>query len=439
MNKFYSIAALGLFMAVSASAQTETTPNRMIVSSQVGDKAYAIDRVNNISFATKEGTVRADVKFLGYSKDEEGNDQVTVAVTRSDPDSQFSIAILPTNTAKHYDDVTMARYFEMKNSTKYSQDFTSGVMTGFDPLSANTSYTVVTLAYDEYGVACESSRAEFTTPKEKTVGTPSVTYTIDKLTSSSIDLTVTPNDDCKTFYWCQFEKGGAEKQFEQWGPKFGYANVEDMIKGFSQIGYSAKTSNTWSDLAPGTDYEIDILPTDVNGTYGDLVRVYFTTDKVGGDGLALCNITVGEFGQQSGQCYQYVTYTPNDQTAMFRDAIFVKNDKYSDDTAVNYLKTEYPFEVSGWNHYSEDVAIWNVEPSTDYVAVALAKNANGEWGTLVTKDFSTPASPANVAPAKVKATKETNGTVMQRINTVSRMNRTGVVPMHKGGLQLVEK
>ena len=53
MNKFYSIAALGLFMALNAGAQTHTTPNRMIVSSQTGDKAYAVDRINEISFATK--------------------------------------------------------------------------------------------------------------------------------------------------------------------------------------------------------------------------------------------------------------------------------------------------------------------------------------------------------------------------------------------------
>ena len=425
--------ALGLIMTMGAKAQTETVPNRMIIDSKVGQKAYAIEHVNNITFAKKEGEVKAALKFIEYKNGK--NDTVTVAVTRTDPNSQFSIDVLPTSTAKRYNtDDIVAQYFEMKNSTKYSQDFTHGDLTGFDKaFSANTSYTVLTMAYDEYGVPCKSDRVEFTTPKAKTVGNPTVTYNIDELTASSIKLTVTPNDDCKAYYWCQFEKGGAEAQFEQWGPMMGYANVEEMVKGFSQVAHTGVESNTWDGLAPGTDYEVKILPTDVNGTFGDMITVNFTTNKQGGEGIAQVDITIGDYKVINGRNVQDITFTPNDQTSMFRDVI-CDADSYEsnggDTWATSYLQTEYPFEMPNWNHYSTDVYSFEAEPSKTYYALAIAKNSNGEWGPLVKKEFTTPASPAKVAPLKV-STKANKSAFMPRIINNSKTNIGGIVPMKK--------
>lgn len=431
MNKLYSIMALGLMMAANVSAQTETNPNRIIIDSKLGQKAYAVDYINNITFAKKEGEVKAALQFIEYKKTEEQGDIVTVAVTRSDPNSQFSIAVLPTNTAKRYDtDDIVARYFEMQGSTKYSQDFTHGDLSGFEtPFSANTSYTVLTMAYDEYGVPCESDRVEFTTPKVATVGNPTVTYNIDELTTSSVTLTVTPNEDCKEFYWCQFDKGGAESQFEQWGPMMGYANVEEMVKGFSQQPHSGTETNTWDGLAPGKDYEVLVLPVDVNGNFGEMVPIYFTTTKQGGEGTAEVSIEIGGYNNVFGTNLQTVTFTPNSETAMFRDVICNK-DSYEpnggDEWAVSYLQTEYPFEVPNWNQYSTDEYKFEADPSTSYYALALAKNANNEWGPLTKVEFTTPASPANVAPAKASSS-----VIMQRISSNSNAKRGGVVPAMK--------
>ena len=61
MKKIFSIM-LGLAMAMGVNAQTEN-PNRLIMMSKVGNKAYAIDKIDSIYFAKKEGQVRADVKF----------------------------------------------------------------------------------------------------------------------------------------------------------------------------------------------------------------------------------------------------------------------------------------------------------------------------------------------------------------------------------------
>lgn len=425
MKKFFSIAALALAMSTGVQAQTDVVPNRMIIHSSVASKAYAVDHVDSISFARKEGEVKAKLEFLRYEKNEDEGDIVYVKVTRTDPRSTFRIDVLPTNTAKQYDDLTFARYFERMSGTQLAEDFSEGKLSGFPTeFTANTSYTVVTLAYDEYGVPCQVSRAEFKTPKVPTVGTPSVTYTVDETTSSSFTLTVTPNKDCAEFYWCQFEKGKAQEQFEQWGPMFGLSNIEAMIKQFSGRPYSEEATNTWKELAPATDYEVAVLPVDVEGNFGDLVYIYVTTKGQGGEGIAQVTATVGDFVKYEDSYVQTVTFTPNDQTALYHDAICAK-DKYEelggDKWAKEYLMQDIK-EDPNWNQYGVDKYPFTATPNTAYYALALAKNAKGEWGPLTKHEFTTGAAPAGVAPAKAVA-------MPKRIATKKAAKRTAVAPV----------
>lgn len=433
MNKFYSMIMTLALTVVSMGAQAQDVPNRLIVNSPVGSKAYAVDQVNNITFARKEGEVKAKVEVLKYEKTDAEGDVVTVKVTRTDKNSTFMIDVLPTNTAKQYDDTTLASYFAQQSTApKFSEDFSEGKLSGFArEFTANTSYTVVTMAYDEYGVPCQASRAEFKTPKVPTVGNPSVTYTIDDYDTSSFTLTVTPNKDCAEFYWCQFDKGDAEKQFEQWGPMMGLSNIESMVQQFSGQAYQDETTYTWKDLAPGKDYEVLVLPIDVDGNFGDLVHIYVSTEGQGGTGVAQVSISVGKFENINGALVQTVTFTPNDQTSMFRDMIAEKSaydENGGDDWALEYLYTEYPFEIPGWNQYGVDNYQFEAKPNYEYYALAVAQNADGKWGPLVKKLFTTPASPSAVAPAKTAV-------VPQRIN--AKQQRTAVVPV-KRGLQLVK-
>lgn len=425
MKKFFSIAALALAMSTGVQAQTDVVPNRMIIHSSVASKAYAVDHVDSISFARKEGEVKANLEFLRYEKNEDEGDIVYVKVTRTDPSSTFRIDVLPTNTAKQYDDITFARYFERMSGTQLAEDFSEGKLSGFPTeFTANTSYTVVTLAYDEYGVPCQVSRAEFKTPKVPTVGTPSVTYTVDETTSSSFTLTVTPNKDCAEFYWCQFEKGKAQEQFEQWGPMFGLSSIEAMIKQFSGRPYSEEATNTWNELAPGTDYEVAVLPVDVEGNFGDLVYIYVTTKGQGGDGVAQVDVTVGDYVNNGGSYVQTVTFTPNDQTALYHDAICAK-DAYEknggDKGFTEYLKEDNSQDPN-WNQYGVDKYIFEATPNTAYYALALAKNAKGEWGPLTKHEFTTGAAPAGVAPAKAVA-------MPKRVATKKAAKRTAVAPV----------
>ena len=438
MKKTFTIAALAL-ATLTASAQTDNTPNRMILQTKVGDKAYAIDKVDSIYFARQDGNVVATVEYKNYSTGATG-DTLWVAVTRSGEDVGYCIDVLPTNTAKKYDDDTMAKYFEQKNAQKFYQDFTNAQLTGVEGIKPNTSYTIVTLAYDGYGVPCETSRAEFTTPKAQLVGNPGVTYTVDDVKGTEFTLTVTPNADCKAFYWCEFGKGEAQSQFEQWGPMFGLANMEDMIKQFSGNAYDNAATNTWNGLKPSTDYEVYVVPTDANGNYGEMVVIPVTTAKMGGEGVAQTTITVGKMGGNAlDGFYLPVTYTPNDQTSLHHDLLVSKayydESIGSEDKMKEILMSDTnPFNPwdSYWDQIGEDAANWTVEPNTEYYAVSMAKNANGEWGPLAMVHTNTNQS-AKSADAQCKA-----ASVATRIvKTGTKAVKTGVVPvMKQQGLKL---
>lgn len=425
MKKIFSIM-LGLAMAMGVNAQTEN-PNRLIVMSQAGNKAYALDKVDSIYFAKKEGEVRADVKFLKYVKDDKKGDVLHVAVTRTDPNSSYCIDILPANTAKRYSDDVLAQYFDQQKTTKFNQDFTDAELTGFkQELEPNTKYTVFTVAYDEYGVACEASRADFTTPKAPLIGNPAISYTIDETTSSSFTLTVTANKDCLGYYWCMFEKGQAQAQFEQWGPMFGFPNIESMIAQFSGREYDGVSTNTWKDLAPATDYEVCVVPVDEAGTFADMVTIPVTTKQQGGEGVAQVAITSGGAEVYEDKLLYTIIFTPNDQTAVYHDLVVSKEafDKDGEEFWKNYLLNGNP-EDPNYNQYGVDKFPFEAEAGKQYYGVAIAKNAKGEYGPLVKELFAVEA-PAGVAPAKVKANK---GGVATRIKTNEK--RTAVVPVMK--------
>lgn len=437
MKKLFTILALAL-ATITASAQTDV-PNRMLIKQgneqRPTIKAFAIDKVQEVNFARVDGEIKAAIAFDSYVKKDDGQDMLKLAITRSESCESYCIDVLPANLAKLYDDDTMAAYFEQKNAKKMYEDFTSGELTGIE-LKGNTNYTVITLGYDQYGVPGETSRADFTTPKEQTVGTPSVTCNFDEITGTSFTVTVTPNADCGEYFLVQLGRGELEKQFEEWGARMGYANIGDMIKGFAWYGHNEVYTQTFGDLLPCTDYDLIILPTDINGTYGDIITVPVTTAKQGGDGVAEMTITYQEVGGDAENGYYLpVTYTPNDQTSIHHDLLIEKNffnQNYTDESLAALMKSDTnPFNPydTYWNAIGVKNEKWNCTPGETYYAVSIAKNANGEYGPFAKVEIVT--APKN---ASAKVAKAENG-VANRIAKAAKA-KAGVAPVFKGGIQL---
>lgn len=398
MKKFYSLFILALF---SVTVLAQSNPNRLIVRDKQGMiKGFLAERIDSIFFVKEEGRVAADMQIESYNASDKS---VTVSITRTPVCEAFRIVCLPTNTASQLKtDAAIANYIESQGGQMYYEDFTKGKLTGLE-LQDDTKYTLLTMGYDKYGIACSSSRAEFSTPRKPLVGNPSVAWSVKSVGTDNVTLSMKPNSDVKAYAICIFEKGEAESQFEQWGAFFGFANMGDMIKQFSQKEYTTNYENTWTGLTPGTDYEVYIQAWDKNGTYADMIIAPVTTKAQGGTGVAEISISIGDFGgDATNGYYQYVTFTPNDQVSLFRGMLIEKktfeSDAWGEEKLTEYLKKDNPQDPY-WDMYKTNTDRWNVNPSTDYYAFAIGKNLNGEWGPLTRQSFSTPAS----APAKAKA------------------------------------
>ena len=424
-------------MMLSITAFSQSTPNRLLVVDKTGGyKGFMIERLDSIVFRSVEGRVAADVEFLGYEKDNSGASKVRCSVTRTPDCYSFKITCVAKSLADALTtDIAKANYVDRTVSQSYSQNFTNAEMTGFDfDFQANTSYTLLTVGFDGYGVPCEVSRADFATPSANIAGNPSVDWVLDEVTPTSFKLTMTPNSDCSGFYTCQFKAGDAENQYAQWAAFMGFANIGDMIKSFSGYEYNEVHTQEWTALSPSTDYEVYILPLDANGEYGSMVIASVRTAAQGGSGTAEVTITLGEFGGDAeGGYWQRVIYTPNDQTSLFRDMTIVKSvyeSEWGDDRIISYLKQDDDMNPY-WNHYAEDNVQWTSAPNTEYIAFAIAKNVNGEWGPLARKEYTTPSSASPVAKKQAVGTR-LNADVQPSV---------GVAPVAKAArsLRLVER
>ncbi|GAB6975964.1 hypothetical protein [Prevotella falsenii] len=404
MKKNILLCLMAIF-SLTAFAQTE--PNRLVVLEKTNShKAFIVDRIDNIFFATVEGRVAADVTFKDYKTGPTG-DTIWVAVTKTPECKSYKIACIPQSlSSKITTDEIAVSYFERTNQTMMQDDFTNAQMTGFDqPFNDNTPYTIITLGYDKYGVACSMSKAEFTTPKKPLVGTPKVTGEILNTTATTIKAKFTGNADAKGYAFCIFLKGEAQKQFEQFGPMMGLTNMGDMIKKWG-VKCTGEYTYEWTGMQPNTDYEIYVQAWDVQETYADMVVVPVTTKKLGGTGVAKVNIEIKEFAKSGDSYYQRVIYTPNAECSLHRDIIIEKQafDKSDMGEAgvIALLKEDHDKDPY-WNQYGVDDATWNANPSTTYYACSLAKNINDEWGPLEKVEFTTPAAPAGskVAPTRI--------------------------------------
>ena len=437
-KKILSTLALSLAM-LTASAQSQ--PNRLIVHQKSGGfTSYRLGSVDSLSFYNVEGEVRADVKINDYKTGDTG-DTLWVAVTKTPACSSYRIDVLPSVRVNAYSDDVIASYFnQQKGATAFYDDFTNAQLTGFSTkFEPDTKYTVFTLGYDQLGTPCEVSRAEIETPVGDIVGNPQVACTVTKADYQALTFSFEPNEDVSSYYFTIFPEGEGEKQFEQWGPMFGFANMSAMIKQFSGYAYEGEMEHTINSLNPGTDYELYILPLDAEGNNGKLQITKCKTKAMGGEGKSVMTITVGEFADHGENgCAQTVTYTPNDQTNLHRDIIvdkakfLDKNGTWKGDESkvIEYLQTPNPMDPN-WDQYGEDVATWGVDANTTYIAYSIGQNAKGEWGELAKKEFTTPA--AAYAPAYAPAT----STVMKRV-APAQAKKPGMAPA-KTFIQLQEK
>lgn len=225
--------------------------------------------------------------------------------------------------------------------------------------------------------------------------TPSVDYNVDEVGTDFITMTFMPNADAAGYAFCLFEAGTAEQQFAMFGPWMGFQTMGDMVKAWG-ITQTETYQYTWTNQAPGSDYEIYVQCWDADGVDADMIIIPVTTASMGGDGEAVMTIEIGAFGGDPEYgYYQWVTYIPNEEVAKHRDMIILKSAyesaEWGLENVLNYLKQDNPYDPY-WDQYGIDEAQWNAEPDTWYIAFSIGMNANGEWGPLASVEFKTPGT-----------------------------------------------
>ena len=117
-----------------------------------------------------------------------------------------------------------------------------------------------------------------------------------------------------------------------------------------------------------------------------------------------------------------VTFTPNDQSSAYRFSVYTAENYDADPEAIKAeLCSEPPMPMSNWFFYEEITTDYQINPNTEAVIIAAAKNVNNEWGPVTEVRFTTPAEAAPAAaPAKAV-----------RLGAPKAVKQAGVVPAIK--------
>lgn len=453
MKKLYFTIVFAL-LALVGNAQTN--PNRVLVRDVNGAMTgYLAERIDSIFFGKVEGKVVAEITFDSFTKTDEGA-EIQCKVKNSPACKGFKLACVATNVAKNMTtEAQKANYIDKYGTPVMYDDFSNGakvtIPSADQKFVDDSEYTLMTLGFDEYGIGCGVSEVTFKTPKAALAGKPTVTAEVSEVTTTSFKITVTPNEDCYGYYACAFDvaNGGILGTFDTMGSFFGFANVGDMIKGWGQIEHSGVETIEWKNQEPGSEYEVAIVPVDMNGNLGDYIIVKVKTVGAGGDGAALVSAEVPaeEFYKhtaedQTIQYVQRVIFTPNDQTNIYRDGL-VEADEYDKDPEFYNNIVLFPEQTTiNTNHTGVDRSLWNVKASTRYYAISVGQNNKGEWGEICKFEFTTPdASKAEWLQGEAKPKAVVAGVSARQYSATTTVSKGAVAPktLVKGGITMTVK
>lgn len=296
--------------------------------------------------------------------------------------TSFYVSFTPNDQVAHYyylivDDATIASmawtadsiiaYMINKDSKQYSA--ASGTVGDLEP---GTTYNVYTLAANLDGYS-ELTVNPVTTTVIGGHGTPVVTVALANVTANSANLTITPNDEVAYYYYliatdAQLQANNINSD----------ADVQAYLENEDEKEYF-EVSGPLSGLQMGTTYKVYAIGYNLDGVVGSIEPTTFTTESLGGDGLAEVAVDVEVVDGAVS-----ISTTMNDQTAYFYFGYFYGTGEYTDDEIFasvdgNSQKMRY-----------EDVVIENdpLEEGEEYGVFVIPYNGNNEQGTPVAVRFT---------------------------------------------------
>ena len=375
-----------------------TLEGNFIANFNIGEEVetYNFNNIDSISFASVPGAVAANVNIINSTIN-----SIVVDITRTTSCAGFKLTCMPTNSISSISDETLADYIDENISTVYYEDFDD--VTIDISLSYNTTYSIVTVGFDEYGILCDLRRSQFTTPSEDIVGNPNVA--IEVIENNLYDFTIkfTPNSDVSKYDVMVGAAGSIESQYGMFSSYYGWANLSEMITDWG-LEFTGTETHQWTDKTPNTEYEVFVQPWDVDGTVAPYTVYKFKTVSNGGDGVAKVEIELGSYELMDWGFEllpsQFLTFTPNDQTSAYRFGVYLAENYNAD--AEGYQKdlcSDPTMPTEGWFQFETLTTDFQIDPNTSCVAIAAAKNINDEWGPVTELFFTTPNEMPEFAPS----------------------------------------
>lgn len=205
---------------------------------------------------------------------------------------------------------------------------------------------------------------------------PAVEIAVGEVTSTTVEATFTPNDDCASYYLMI----STAAEMEQWVNIMGLS-LEELVKQWG-IEETTEYTHTWTDMTPNTEYTVYALPLDTDGNYGELNTAIATTEQAGGTGVAVIALEV----ENVSNTEVITRATPNEETASYHYGLIEKTyfEEIGEEAAVELIRND------GYELYSYDEWTWiELVPNIYYYAISTGVNANGEWGETTMVEFYT--------------------------------------------------
>lgn len=297
--------------------------------------------------------------------------------------TSFYVSFAPNSEVAHYyytiiDSATVASMswtadsvmsYMLQNDEKV-YDTLAGNITKLAP---GTIYNVYTLAANLDGAYSDLVMLPVRTTVIGGHGTPAITVTVENVTAASADLTITPNSEVAYYYYliatdAQLQAGGMTTD----------ADVQAYLENENAKEYF-ELSGPLNGLTMGTTYKVYAIGYNLDGTASSIAPTTFTTQSLGGSGLAEVAVNVEVVDGAAT-----ISTTMNDQTAYYYYAYFAGINGYGD---------EEIFEVVDGNaqrQFFENINIDDdpLEEGEEYGIFVVPYNGNNEQGTPVAVRFT---------------------------------------------------
>ncbi|MBO5958276.1 MAG: T9SS type A sorting domain-containing protein [Bacteroidales bacterium] len=257
---------------------------------------------------------------------------------------------------------------------------TSETTKTWEELLPNTNYTIYALPIDIEGN--EGALKSLVVKTKVEAGISEVELEIEKLSETSVTLTVTPNENTVLYHYIVMTKAEADAMGED----------AVMQKLNENEDYLTAVDVTTMTVESNVAYYVIAQGKNADDKWGEVTSLEFVVA-----GPATVEIAVDKLTETSVE----VTATPNENAVSYKYIVIEKAEADAMETDMLMQRLEEANELNGI-----DVWTWTVKSNVEYYVIAQAENADGRIGEMTKVEFIV-AGPAAVAIV-VEETSETS-------------------------------